>query len=240
MSLTVLAPLRLEALALRRGLRAPGTEVVRSGMGPARSTRAASAVVADRCRTGLPVAVAGVCGGVDPRLRPGDVVVATSVRREDGWERELSGAEVLAGAVRTLGLRCATGAILSVERLSRDAGRAAEGQAGVVAVDMESAWLVEPARECPVAVLRVVADAQGRSVYHPRTVVDGSRALRALRRAAPALEEWARAAGGALDPARPGETRTIGLTADGHGPVVVDERAVADEPILLNLPREVA
>ena len=234
MSLTVLAPLRLEALALRRGLRDADSEVVRTGMGAERSRAAADRLwLRATIRETGAVAVAGVCGGVDPGLRPGDVVVATSVRREVGSERELPGAEALARAVRRLGLRCVPGVILSVERLARDARRAAAGHAGVVAVDMESAWLVEPARGRPVAVLRVVADAQGRSVYRPRTIVDGSKALRTLRRAAPALEEWA---GAPLDPARPEETRTIGLTADEPGPVTVEERVVE---ILLGLPGEV-
>jgi 4-hydroxy-3-methylbut-2-enyl diphosphate reductase len=60
---------------------------------------------------------------------------------------------------------------------------------------MESGWLAEAAHDQPFAVLRVVADSGGRSVYHPRTLVDGARALATLRRAAPALEAWARAAG---------------------------------------------
>jgi 4-hydroxy-3-methylbut-2-en-1-yl diphosphate reductase len=194
MSLVVLTPLRLEALAVRRGARDRGTEVVRTGMGPARS-RAATSLVTDRYKEATALAVAGVCGAVDPGLRPGDVVVATAVRREDGTERELPGAAVLATAVRTLRLRCVTGTILSVERLARDAERASQGHGDVVAVDMESAWLVEAAGDRPVAVLRVVADAGGRSIYHPRTLVDGAKALSVLRRAAPALEEWGRASG---------------------------------------------
>jgi len=139
------------------------------------------------------MAVAGVCGGVDPGLRPGDVVVATAVRHEDGEERDLPEAAALAEAVRALRLRCVTGTILSVERLERAARRAAEGHDDVVAVDMESAWLVEGAGERSVAVLRVVADPRGRSVYHPRTLIDGTRALSVLRRAAPALASWAAA-----------------------------------------------
>jgi 4-hydroxy-3-methylbut-2-enyl diphosphate reductase len=193
MSLVVLAPLRLEAFALTRGLRDPGTKVVRTGMGPTCS-RAAARQVTDCYKESSAVAVAGLCGGVAAGLRPGDVVVATAVRRESGADREVPDAAVLAAAVRELGLRYVTGTILSVERLARTARRAAEGHDDVVAVDMESAWLAEGAGERPVAVLRVVADAGGRSVYHPRTLVDGTRALSVLRRAAPALESWARAA----------------------------------------------
>ena len=197
MTLLVLAPLRLEALAARSGLRGTDAEVVRTGMGPARS-RAAAEALSSR-NTGLgsarPVAVAGVCGGVEEGLCAGDVVVATAVRTEDGAERELSQASVLAlaDAVRGLGLRCTTGTVLSVERLHGDARRAAAGQESVVAVDMESAWLADAAGDGPFAVLRVVADAGGRSVYRPRTLVDGTRALTALRRAVPAIAEWSQA-----------------------------------------------
>ena len=192
MSLVVLAPLRLEALALRRGLHGSSTEVVRTGMGPTGSADAfAKWLRATKLDAAARVAVAGVCGGADPGLRSGDVVVATAVRREDGEERDLPEAAPLAEAVCALGLPCVTGTILSVERLARTARRAAEGHADVVAVDMESAWLVEGAGQRPVAVLRVVADAQGRSVYHPRTLIDGTKALSVLHRVAPALESWA-------------------------------------------------
>ena len=196
-----MAPLRLEALAVRRGLRGADAEVVRTGIGPARSRAAAETLwlratkSANKSEGTIAVAVAGVCGGVKPGLRAGDVVVATAVRTEDGVERVLPGAAVLANAVRKLGLRCVTGTVLSVERLYGNAGRAALGHEGIVAVDMESAWLLDGAGDRPSAVLRVVADAGGRSVYHPRMLVDGTRALAVLRRAAPALEEWARAAG---------------------------------------------
>ena len=217
MSLVVLAPLRLEALAVRRGLRDPASRVVRTGMGPARARARAEQLADDRHE--WHVAVAGVCGGVDPGLRPGDVVVASAVRSADGSQRELPGAAVLANAVRGLGLRCVTGTVLSVERLERTALRAAAGHDGIVAVDMESAWLAAAAGDSPLAVLRVVADADGRSVYHPRTLVDGARALSVLRRTARALEEWAATTARlvddqtALDPARLGGKRTIGLTA---------------------------
>jgi len=189
-NLTVLAPLRLEALALRRGLRDPGSQVVRTGMGPERSREAVTRFVAQSHKHGSgPLAVSGVCGGVQAGLRAGDVVVATALRTAAGDVRELPGAAVLAKAVESRGLRCITGAILSVEGLTR------AKDVDVVAVDMESAWLAAAAGERPFAVLRVVADAGGRSPYHPRTAVDGARALAVLRKAAPALEEWARAAG---------------------------------------------
>jgi 4-hydroxy-3-methylbut-2-enyl diphosphate reductase len=61
---------------------------------------------------------------------------------------------------------------------------------------MESAWLAEAARGRPFAVLRVIVDTPGRGLRRPvATVAGGVRALRALRRAAPALRSWAGAAG---------------------------------------------
>ena len=201
MTLTVLAPLRLEARAIRRGVRGPGVEVIRAGMGPARARRARM-LVPDR-HEHLPVAVAGVCGGVADGLRAGHVVVASSLVTEDGAERAAHRPEGLAAAVRELGLECAVGPILSVERLHGDARRAAHGHAGILAVDMESAWIADTLEGGPLAVLRVVADAEGRSVYRPRTIFDGIRALTVLRQAAPALEKWAFAIAQGV------ETRTI-------------------------------
>jgi len=92
--------------------------------------------------------------------------------------------------VRRRGLRAHTGTILCVAKIMNpDERRALEGD-GVLAVDMESAWLAEAADGRPLAVLRVVLDTAGRSVFDPRTVVAGVHALRALRRAAYGLVEW--------------------------------------------------
>jgi len=188
--LTVLSPLGVEAFAVRRGLGGDAARVVRTGMGPARSRAAAERLAAARAETRGPLAIAGVCGGVAAGLRGGDVVVATALTTLDGGELALAGADVLAAAVRRLGLRCTTGAVLSVERLQRNARAAAVGR-DVLAIDMESVWLAAAAGDAQLAVLRVVADNGGRSIYHPRLLVDGVRALGVLRRAAPALAEWA-------------------------------------------------
>ena len=193
--LLALAPLRLEALAVRRGLR--DATVVRTGMGPARARAAAErlwlrATNSDSTRA---VAVVGLCAAVDPALRAGDVVVATALRSPDGTTRELPGAAVLATAVRNRGLRCTMGTIASVERVLGPAERACLRASGVVAVDMESVWLAPVAGDGPFAVLRVVVEAADRRLADPRTLRAGARALRVLRRVAPALASWALAAG---------------------------------------------
>ena len=64
---------------------------------------------------------------------------------------------------------------------------------GVLAVDMESAWLSPAAAGRPFAVVRVVLDTPAREIYRPlATLVGGLRAWRVLRRLAPALAHWAR------------------------------------------------
>jgi 4-hydroxy-3-methylbut-2-enyl diphosphate reductase len=60
---------------------------------------------------------------------------------------------------------------------------------------MESAWLAAGAAGRPLAVVRVVADAAGRSLADPRMAIAGPRALRSLRRVSGALSEWAAAVG---------------------------------------------
>ena len=60
---------------------------------------------------------------------------------------------------------------------------------------MESAWLAAAAGGRPFAVLRVVADADGRHLADPRTAVACLRALAALRRTRAALADWAAAVG---------------------------------------------
>jgi nucleoside phosphorylase len=90
--------------------------------------------------------------------------------------------------------------VVSVERLVRGDRRARLHAAGAIAADMESAFLASaagltgthgPAQATPLAVLRVVVDSPGRELARPRIAVDGPLALRVLRRAAPALADWA-------------------------------------------------
>lgn len=184
--LVVLTPLWIERLAVRSKLRR--TAVVRTGMGRAKSLGAAShwahmpGVAA--------VAVAGVCGSLHAQYVPGDVIVASELRGH-GAPRPLDSAKWLARAVESLGLRAHIGPILSVDRLAKPSERDSLARTGALAVDMESAWLGELADSVPFAVLRVVSDGPGHELFGPGIVVNGVRALRSLRAAAPALETWA-------------------------------------------------
>lgn len=168
--LLVLTPLRIEQWAVGRGVPAR-----RTGMGP-------------RCRAGTistPVVVAGLCGALDPRLRPGDVVVADEVRDAAGTVTTTTGADWLATAVGGV-----LGPVLTVPRVVRGAERVALGAGGALAVDMESAYLLGEVTT-PRAVVRVVVDTPDFPLLHPHTVPGGIAALRRLHRLVPELRRWA-------------------------------------------------
>jgi 4-hydroxy-3-methylbut-2-enyl diphosphate reductase len=181
--LTIVSPLRIEALAV-------GGKVSLVGMGRAKATASGARLAA------LPsepaIALVGVAGSLDPDLRLGQLVVATEVRTVDGSiVRRLPGAERIAHDLGQKGLDVRTGPIVSSPRLVRGAKRAELAATDAVAVDMESAWLVDqlpPDR--PVAVVRAISDtAEG------GMVVGGTRALASLMRVRPSLERWAGALG---------------------------------------------
>jgi 4-hydroxy-3-methylbut-2-enyl diphosphate reductase len=182
----VAVALRLEARALRRG--APELRVVRTGMGPQRARLAARRLAADAAPA---VAVAGLCGALDPALAPGDIVVASELRGAAGGPVPLETA-TLCRELERLGLSACVGPLRSVARVVR--GRAERERLavrGAVAVDMESAWLAAAAGPRPLAVLRVVLDAPDHELLRPTTPRNLLIALSRLRRAAPALAAWA-------------------------------------------------
>lgn len=184
MKLVVIAPLLVEAIAVRSGL--PGVKVRRSGMG----RREIDFGDADA------IGVGGLCGAVDPSLRVGDVVLATELRSEDGKSIPCPDSSLLAEPLRRMGLEAASGTLYTASKiLSRDE-RLKLRDEGVLAVDMESAWLAEAAHERPVAVLRVVVDTADRRLASPRTLVAGVRGLWTLRRASAAFVDWVEACSG--------------------------------------------
>jgi 4-hydroxy-3-methylbut-2-enyl diphosphate reductase len=192
--LLVLAPLSIEARAVRSGL--PRARVVTVGMGPRRAERGAAAASKNNGSTRA-VAVAGFCGALDTSLHPGEVVVASEIRGPGG-PRALPSSGMLMAALSRLGVPARMGPILSVDHLvMRRDERHELAQTGAIAVDMESAWLASAANGHPLAVMRVVSDSPGRDlIAHPlATAVGGVRAYRALARAVPALETWAKATG---------------------------------------------
>jgi 4-hydroxy-3-methylbut-2-en-1-yl diphosphate reductase len=190
LGLTVLAPLPVEARAVRAG--APWATVHQIGMGPRRAARSAHiASAAD----GGPVLVAGFCGALDPGLEPGDVVLASEVRGPTGTT-QCADVSILAGVLRRAGLQVRVGPIASSQRLVLRERRRALHRTGAIAVDMESAWLAADSTASPFVTLRVVIDTHRHELHRPlRTMTAAARAYATLRRACGLAEDWARALG---------------------------------------------
>jgi 4-hydroxy-3-methylbut-2-enyl diphosphate reductase len=188
--LLVLAPMALEARAIRAG--APWSRVEKIGMGPRRARAAARLTHHPSERSAL---IAGVCGALDPRLEPGDVVLASELRT-DTKTLPCPDPAILAGVLRRGGLRVHVGPIASSSGLVFGERRRELAQAGALAVDMESAWLADDARTRSLTTLRVVLDTPHYEFHHPaRAAIAARRAFRALRQASSLLEAWAQALG---------------------------------------------
>ncbi|WP_432991724.1 4-hydroxy-3-methylbut-2-enyl diphosphate reductase [Dactylosporangium sp. CA-233914] len=188
------APMRTEAAALRRGRPGPAGTVLHTGTGRHRSERAAREVTVTDAGA---LAVAGVGGGLDAALKPGDVVVATEVRAApwvDGPRPAttvLPAAGMLERALRRQGLTVRTGPVVSTDRLARGATRERLAATGALAVDLESAWLLAGSADRPAACVRVVADTG--ALLRPGTLGQLRTALAALPAVAAGLQEWAAA-----------------------------------------------
>jgi len=197
--LLICTPLGFEARAVRRGLTSSATTVLRTGYGTVRAARVAERISRSRYAQ---LAVMGVGGALSADLKPGDLVVATSVRtsggarggrppRSDGADIDCPSAVLLAGELRRAGLTVHLGPVVTVDHLVRKAERAELAETGAILADMESAPLAGAAGGRPVAVVRAVSDNPDRPVAG--IVSGGLAALRSLRKAAPAVERWASA-----------------------------------------------
>ncbi|NNG38459.1 4-hydroxy-3-methylbut-2-enyl diphosphate reductase [Flexivirga sp. ID2601S] len=177
----LLTPLRIERAAVARGMRDP---VHVSGRGPDGAPP----------RTGLPTVVAGVAGGLDPAVHPGDLVVADRIRCHD-TEIRLPSAGPLAAALRAAGLTVHVGTVESADHVVTGAERDALAARGGLAVDTESAYLATKLDPQQLAIVRAVVDTADDPLLHPGTLRRGVAALRSLRRAAPVLQQWLDACG---------------------------------------------
>jgi 4-hydroxy-3-methylbut-2-enyl diphosphate reductase len=175
---TFVAAMRLEALAL-------GGKVVRTGIGHARAGAAARSL-ASEIEPGAAVVLAGISGGLDPALQPGEIVVATSVRAPDGSELVLSAADAAAVAseLRSAGRSVHLGPIASSRTLVHGDRRAELARSGALAVDMESAWVARALSDHRLVIVRLVADTAG------NFVVGMVKGLVALRHVRASIERW--------------------------------------------------
>jgi 4-hydroxy-3-methylbut-2-enyl diphosphate reductase len=189
--LTLIAPMRLEARALRSA--GAAARIERSGIGSRNARRAARRLAMHDAGA---LAVVGFGGALDPELRPGDVVVASDLLTASGETvATCPGAGLIAGVLERAGLRARVGPVVSVRAPVSGAGRRrALARTGAAAVDMESAWLAAAAAGRPFAVVRAISDGQRGELWNPWAMLLGMRAAsRSLRVAAAELGRWARA-----------------------------------------------
>jgi 4-hydroxy-3-methylbut-2-enyl diphosphate reductase len=168
--LLVVAALRSEFAALAGQV--GDARLERCGMGPARVRAWLPDALASRPDA---VVVAGVAGGLDPSLRPGDIVVASEVRGPHRRTVLRSGAPLVA-ELRRLGLRVRSGPMLSRETLIGGADEREQlAETGALAADMESADIAAAFTDqhIPVAVVRVIVDTATVPLMRPATVYAG-------------------------------------------------------------------
>ncbi len=151
---------RLIEKAFARARRdAPGLAC--SGPGPERAGAAAERLIAEGAEE---LVSFGLCAGLDPALRPGDLMLAETVIVDDG--RALASAAAPRARLRaralTAGLRVAAGALIGQAQPLASAAqkRALFASSGARAVDMEShgVALAAEAAGLPFLVVRAVAD----------------------------------------------------------------------------------
>lgn len=199
--LLVVAPLSIEALAIR-SVR-PSFRVRTTGMGPQRARAAADGLRADPAQA---LVVLGFGGGLASSSELCDVVVADGVVELDEHGRPCAeriacrGSSALVDVLLGAGLRAQAGLVASVREIVTGDVRQRMLASGAVAVDMESAWVGQAARDRPFAVVRVLSDTPRRELRQRLplgpplpTTLDAVRVATALRSVARALDKMVRA-----------------------------------------------
>ncbi len=137
------------------------------GPGPRRAQAAAARLAAD----GAVLLVSfGICGGLDPELRPGDLLLADTILTGDGTRHPASGEQnrILEARLADLGLDIVTGPLLGQDRpLVSAADKSTRFAAtAALAVDMESHGVARAAEAAglPFLTLRAIADPAARSL----------------------------------------------------------------------------
>jgi 4-hydroxy-3-methylbut-2-en-1-yl diphosphate reductase len=140
-----------------------------------------------------PLLTMGVATALAEELRPGDLFIASELRTSTTHIMSPCGA-LLHRAVRRLGLRAYLGPLLLAERGLPSPKHCATAS-GALATDVESAYLARLPHIGTAVDLRVITSAAAAQPRSPSTMWSSLAALRALRAAAPAMNQWVAATG---------------------------------------------
>jgi adenosylhomocysteine nucleosidase len=111
----------------------------------------------------------GIAGGLDPTLRPGDVVIASAVIAESGvWKVPAKILSTITSQVRSQGVKATNGFVVGVEEpiMAPSTKAALRRETEAVAVDMEShiGAAYAASRGLPFAAIRVISDPAERAL----------------------------------------------------------------------------
>jgi hopanoid-associated phosphorylase len=144
-----------------------GWRAIATGGDVERTRRAVAQFIAEGARALISF---GICGGIDPALGPGALLLPPAVSAEDGRRHRVDAAlrGRLASALGRAGVAAAGGDMLGAARAADTPLRKAElhRRSGAIAVDLESHLVAEAAVAAgiPFAVLRAVADPAERAL----------------------------------------------------------------------------
>lgn len=162
-TLGIVVGLPQEAAILKRVLGDKTPPVMCAGAQAARAAQCASELMARGAKVLLSF---GFAGGLDPSLRPGDIIVGAGVVGIDGKMRETDDALArrICAALDETGCSWSAGLVAGADQaLATTAGKQALGaRSGAVIVDMESHAVA--AAGLPFAILRVVVDPAERAL----------------------------------------------------------------------------
>ena len=159
----VLVALREEVRAIRAGLHGKNAVITRTGIGKKNAETRTAALIESAGPS--VILAAGFAGGLDPRLTPGDVFVASEVHDAEDSGAQWSAPHQLMELAAELSLsdhEIHFGKLVTVEKVmgSSQKKQALRARTGAAAVDMESSGILRVAAEkkVPVLCVRTILD----------------------------------------------------------------------------------
>jgi 4-hydroxy-3-methylbut-2-enyl diphosphate reductase len=165
----------------------PGAEIAGRGA-PVARPEPVGAQPEEALAPGIPVGSSGSARALHSSLRPGEVVVATELRRTDGSPpRLLPAAALVATDLRRAGLMVRTGPLVCSSKTLSVQEIAVLAAEGAIALDAERDSEALQSSDHPLAVVRVIAEPDERDATEVTS--------RSLGEITASLERWTRANG---------------------------------------------